>query len=189
VRDADAEVFQQGSQLVVEFDAYCADLGVAEAAELIAGPVEGQVAGLGGLVVQILVDRGLGAAGVAINPAPPAVSLRPSLIRGAGFALLRGSVCRSGAITLTRRQFHRALAGTLDDQQALMAYTRYAVPAPGPVIRQAALPQRARVRFDDAERAPLLLIGSGKDRIFPASLTRAGYRRYARSDAVTVYRE
>jgi alpha-beta hydrolase superfamily lysophospholipase len=144
---------------------------------------------LGGLVVQILLDRGLGAAGVVVNPAPPAVYLCPPLKPSAGIAVLRSSVRRRGAVTLTRRQFRQALAGTLNDQQIVTVYTRYVIPAPGRLVRQAALPGRTRVRFGNEVRAPLLLIGGGKDRIFPVSLTRASYRRYARSAAVTGYRE
>jgi alpha-beta hydrolase superfamily lysophospholipase len=144
---------------------------------------------LGGLVVQILLDGGLGAAGVAINPAPPAARMLPPLMTSAGFPVLRSSARRRSAVTLTARQFRRALAGALDDQQAETAYARYTIPAPGGLVRQAAFPGRTRVRFGNQSRAPLLLIGGGKDRIFPASLTRASYRRYAQSAAITFYRE
>ena len=140
---------------------------------------------LGGLVVQILLDGGLGAAGVAINPAPPAARMLPPLMTGAGFPVLCSSARRRSAVTLTARQFRRALADALDDQQAETAYARYTIPAPGGLIRQAVFPDRTLVRFDNRARAPLLLIGGGKDRIFPASLTRATYRRYARSAAIT----
>ena len=101
---------------------------------------------------------------------------------------MRSSV-RRGTVMLTPRQFRRALTGSLDDQQAETAYAHYAIPAPGSLVKQAALPGRARVRFGNQARAPLLLIGGGKDRLFPASLTRASYRRYARSAAITCYRE
>ena len=128
---------------------------------------------LGGLVVQILLDGGLGSAGVAINPAPPAARMFPPLMTSAGFPVLRSSARRRSAVTLTARQFRRALAGALDDQHAETAYARYTIPAPGGLVRQAAFPGRTRVRFGNQSRAPLLLIGGGKDRIFPASLTRA----------------
>jgi alpha-beta hydrolase superfamily lysophospholipase len=144
---------------------------------------------LGGLVVQTLLDGGVGAAGVAINPAPPAARMFPPPMTSVGFPVLRSSACRRSAVTLTERQFRRALAGALDDQQAETAYARYTIPAPGFLIRQAAFPGRTRVRFGNQARAPLLLIGGGKDRIFPASQTRASYRRYAQSAAITCYRE
>lgn len=144
---------------------------------------------LGGLVVQILLDGGLGAAGVAINPAPSAARMLPLHMTRAGFPVLRGSLRRRGAVTLTARQFRRALAGALDDQQAETAYARYTIPAPDGLVRQAAFLGRTRVRFGNQARAPLLLIGGGNDRVFPASQVRASYRRYARSAAITCYRE
>lgn len=48
----------------------------------------------------------------------------------AGIPVLRSSATRRGAVTLTARQFRRALAGALDDQQAETAYARYTIPAP-----------------------------------------------------------
>ncbi len=94
---------------------------------------------LGGLVVQILLDRGLGAVGVAINPAPPRGVLHPSLRLRLGFPVLRNSVRQPQAIALTPRQFHRAFAGTLGDQQAAAVHARYHIPAPGPLVRPAGL--------------------------------------------------
>ena len=144
---------------------------------------------LGGLVVQILLDRGLGAAGVAINPAVPAARVLPPLMTSVGFSVLRDSVRRRRAVTLTPRQFRRALAGALEDQQAGTAYARYAIPAPGGLVRQAAFPGGTRVRFGNQARAPLLLIAGGRDRLFPAALTRASFGRHARSAAITCYRQ
>ena len=44
----------------------------------------------GGLIVQILLDRGLGASGVAIDPAPPkgVFAFEPSAVRSLGSVLL-----------------------------------------------------------------------------------------------------
>ena len=144
---------------------------------------------LGGLVVQILLDQGLGAAGVAIGPAPPAGVKPLPFMPGAGFPVLRGSVRRHAVVTLTARQFRRDMAGTLGDRQAAAAYTRYCIPAAGRVVRQAGFPGHTRVRFGNPARAPLLLVGGGRDRIFPASLTRSSFFRYGRSAAVTCYQE
>ena len=62
-------------------------------------------------------------------------------------------------------------------------YECYAIPAPGGLARQAALPGRARACFPGQARAPLLLIAGGSDRLVAARLTRATYRRYARAPA------
>lgn len=150
---------------------------------------------LGGLVVQILLDRGLGAAGVAIDPAPadgvrklsfsmPTLGL-PALCRPASYRR---------TISLGPRQFHRAFANTLSRPDAAAVRERYHVPGPGRTVRQIssgklAQPVATHVDFGAAQRAPLLLIADGKDRIFPAAVTRSGFLRYRASAAITAYRE
>ena len=76
------------------------------------------------------------------------------LMTSAGFSVMRSSAPRRSAVTLTARQFRRALADALDDQQAETAYARYAIHAPGGLLRQAAFPGRTRVRFGNQARAP-----------------------------------
>ena len=72
---------------------------------------------LGGLAAQILLDRGLGAAVVAIDPAPATGILkRPFSMLKAGFPALRNPANRRRAVALTAKQFHYAFTNTLDDQ-------------------------------------------------------------------------
>jgi hypothetical protein len=49
--------------------------------------------------------------------------------------------------------------------------------------------QATRVAFDSQWRAPLLLIASGKDQIFPATATKASFQRYRQSAVVTACKE
>ena len=63
----------------------------------------------------------------------------PPLMTGAGFPVLRSSARRRSAVTLTARQFRRALACALDDQQAETAYARITTdrkqgPEQGPLV-------------------------------------------------------
>ncbi len=150
---------------------------------------------LGGLVAQILLDRGLGAAGVSIDPAPArgVVSLPFATLKAAS-PVPRNPASRHQAVTLTARRFHNALTSTFDDQQAAAAYERYYVPAPRRVIYQvsfASITRRpaTRVDFTSGNRAPLLLIADGNDRMFPAPYTRSASRKYRTSTAVTSYKE
>src|SRR5437588_6077400 len=69
--------------------------------------------GFGGLVTQILLDRGWGAAGVAIAPAPPKGVLRSPL------ATLKLAFKTP---LLTARKFHREFANTLTESQSLAAF-------------------------------------------------------------------
>ena len=150
---------------------------------------------LGGLVVQILLNRGLGAVGVAIDPAPA------QGVRKLTFSMpVLGSpaLCQPASyrrtISLGPRQFHRAFANTLSRPDAAAVRDRYHVPGPGRTVRQIssgklAQPAAAQAGFDTAQRAPLLLIAGGKDRIFPAAATRSSFLRYRASAAITAYQE
>lgn len=141
--------------------------------------------GFGGLVTQILLDRGWGAAGVAIAPAPPKGVLRSPL------ATLKVAFKTP---LLTARKFHREFANTLTESQSLAAFERYVVPAPNRILRQVALANfspdaPSTVRFHNDSRAPLLLVAGGKDRVVPSSIVKANFDSYRESKAETDYKE
>jgi len=149
----------------------------------------------GGLFTEILIDRGLGAAGVAIAPAAPQGILRTPLstLRVASPAL-RNPANLHKAISLTSEQFRYAFGNTLSEEQAAAAYARYAVPGPDRVLFQGGLanfnPHAAtHVDFRNDDRAPLLLVAGGKDHVSPASLTEDNYTHYRNSTAITDYKE
>src|SRR5579862_6953900 len=69
---------------------------------------------VGGLAAQILLDRGLGAAGVSIAPAPAKGAMaRPIPLLRADLAALRLLRHDHAAIPLTSRQFRRVVTNTL----------------------------------------------------------------------------
>lgn len=149
----------------------------------------------GGLIVQILLDRGLGAAGVAVDPAPVKgmLTLPLSTLR-VSFPALRNPANLYKVGELTAEQFHYAFTNTLSEEEAEEVYERYEVPGPNRVLFQAGLanltPHAATtVNFRNDTRAPLLLIAGGKDHIAPASLTRSNFDLYEKSKAVTAFKE
>lgn len=149
----------------------------------------------GGLIVEILLDRGLGAAGVAIDPAPVKgiLNLPLSTLR-VSFPVLRNPANVHRATALTPEQFHYAFTNTLTEEEAAQVFERYEVPGPGRVLFQAGLANfnphaPTRVDFDNSDRAPLLLIAGGKDHIAPASVTRANYELFSKSRAITEFKE
>lgn len=149
----------------------------------------------GGLITQILLDRGLGAAGVAIDPAQPkgVLALPFSTLR-VGWPVLSNPANNHRTVMLTAKQFYYAFTNTLDERAASSVYERYAVPGPGRPLFQAALanfnPNAAtRVNFRNDDRAPLLLLGGGQDHVVPTAITRSNYALYRKSQAVTEYKE
>lgn len=143
---------------------------------------------LGGVIVQHLLDRGLGAVGVAIDPAPtPGVPLGPHAIVSALPVFLDPFSGRK-SLTMTRRFFRTRFAQTADPAQADALYDRYIVPTPGKVYWDGVTGASGRIRWDNPDRAPLLLIGGGKDLIADAGMTRAIYAKQKRAPSATALR-
>jgi pimeloyl-ACP methyl ester carboxylesterase len=149
----------------------------------------------GGLIVELLLDRGLGRAGVAISPAPPKGILRLPLSEArVGNAALGNTSKWHGVVTLTPAQFAYAFVNTFPPDAAAAAYERYAVPDTGQVIVEAAfanfhLHPATEVDFKNGQRAPLLIVGAEKDHTAPASVARAQFKKYQHADAKTDYLE
>lgn len=138
----------------------------------------------GGLFVQMLLDRGVGAAGVAINPAPIGGVLHgwltltaalPPILRWKGWA-------RPYAFTLERWAGRFANAAPAALQAA--SYDQYVIPAPGRVFYEAAIWAGTRVH-PERRRAPLLITAGEYDRLVTPYLSRAAYRIQRRSPART----
>jgi alpha-beta hydrolase superfamily lysophospholipase len=149
----------------------------------------------GGLVTELLLDRGLGAAGVAISPAPVKGVLRlpPALLRTV-FPALRNPANRKRTVPMTAKQFHRGFTNTMNDEDAEAAYARYYVPGPGRVVFEAAFanfnPHAAtKVDFHKDDRPPLLVMGNDQDHTIPASVSKEAAKRLGKSKAVVDYKE
>jgi pimeloyl-ACP methyl ester carboxylesterase len=149
----------------------------------------------GGLIVELLVDRGLGRAGVAMSPAPPkGILVLPfSSLKAAAPALAHPSKWH-GVVTLTPEEFSYGFVNTFSPEEAAAAYERYAVPETGQIFYEAGfanfhLHPPTEVHFKKGERAPLLIVGAEKDHTVPASLARKQYEKYERSPAATDYLE
>src|SRR4051794_11686014 len=149
----------------------------------------------GGLVTELLLDRGLGAAGVGLSPAPVKGVLRvpPALLRTV-FPALRNPANRKRTVPLTPKQFHRGFTNTMNDADAEAAYACYYVPAPGRVVFEAALANvnphaLTKVDFHKDDRPPLLVLGNDQDHTIPASVSREAAKRLGKSKAVGDYKE
>ena len=149
----------------------------------------------GGLFVELLLDRGLGRAGVAMSPAPPKgiLVLPVSTLKAAAPALAHPSKWH-GVVTLTPEEFTYAFVNTFSEEDAAAASARYAVPETGQIFYEGGfanfhLHPPTEVHFKNEDRAPLLIVGATEDHTVPASLSKAQYKRYERSPARTDYLE
>jgi pimeloyl-ACP methyl ester carboxylesterase len=150
----------------------------------------------GGLLVQLLLDRGYGAAGVAIDSVPAeGVRVVPLSQIKASFPVLGNPANRHKAVPFTPEQFHYAFTNTLSEEESLKVYERYHVAAPGAFVWGGVLAnltpghQDGYVDFHNGARAPLLFISGGEDHIVPPSVNRSNAKHYDKSGAVTEYEE
>lgn len=149
----------------------------------------------GGLFVELLLDRGLGRAGIAMSPAPPkGIFVLPlSTLKAASPALAHPST-RHGIVTLTLEEFTYAFVNTFSPADVAAAYERYAVPETGQIFYEAGfanfrLHPPTTVDFKNDKRAPLLIVGAGADHTVPASLSKAQYKKHRHSPVRTDYVE
>lgn len=150
---------------------------------------------LGGTVLQVLLDRGLGAAGVGVAagtvkgvPDLPLSTLRATL------PALRNPFKRHSAVPLNAKEFHYAFANTLSQEESDEIYERYHVPCAVTVLREAAFASLHRdapttVDFANDDRAPLLFITFEHDHIIPPNVSRHNAEKYSGSKAVTEFQE
>ncbi|MFL5834064.1 MAG: alpha/beta hydrolase [Solirubrobacterales bacterium] len=145
----------------------------------------------GGLLAQIVADRGLSAATVAIDPGPfrGVLPLPLSALKSAR-PVLQNPLNRGRAVTLTFNQFRYGWANALDEQEARELYEAYHVAAPGVALMQMANANlnpftEAKIDPRDPDRGPLLIIDGEKDHTVPWAIAHASYKRQKRNAAVT----
>ncbi len=149
----------------------------------------------GGLIVELLLDRGLGRAGVALSPAPPkGILVLPFSSLKAAAPALAHPTRWSGVVPLTLEEFTYGFVNTFSPEDAAAAYEQYAVPETGHIFYEAGfanfhLHPPSEVHFKSGARAPLLIVGAEKDQTVPASLSHKQFEKYERSPAKTDYLE
>jgi pimeloyl-ACP methyl ester carboxylesterase len=150
----------------------------------------------GGFLVQALLDHGVGAAGVAIDSAPPeGVLVLPLSQLRVFFPILDNPANRHRAVGFTPGQFHYAFTNTLSEEESAEVYERYHIPAPGRWVWGGILGnltpghQESWVNFKNDDRAPLLFIAGGVDHIMPPSVNKSNAKHYEQSKALTEYKE
>ncbi len=145
----------------------------------------------GGLFVQLLLDRGLGAAGIAIDSAPPkgVFNLEPSTLLSVGRVLLIPFGWRK-VVRWSYPEFRYAFVHTMTSAEAHAIWDTQIIPDSGRPFFESALSFLARrspdqVDFAKPDRAPLLLIAGEADRAMTPTIVRRTHRAYQASPART----
>ncbi len=146
----------------------------------------------GGVMVQLLLDKGWGAAGVAINSAPTeGVIVAPLTQLKATFPVLKNPANYNRAVGFTHDQWHYAFTNTFTEEESRAVYTRYHVPASGHVLFGSILAnvipghQETWVDYHNDKRAPLLFISGEKDNLMPPAVQRSNAAHYKSPNTIT----
>jgi len=145
----------------------------------------------GGLLAQMLADRGLAAATVAIDPGVfrGVLPLPASALKVSG-PFLVNPLNRGRALTLTYDQFSYGWANALDDKEAKKLYDTFHVAGSGISLAQMGNANlnpwtEAKVNTRNPDRGPLLIIEGEKDHTVPWATANAAYKLQRRNPAVT----
>lgn len=142
---------------------------------------------MGGLITQLLLQRNLAAAGVAIHPVAPQGVICFSL------AMLRAvwgplgfftSVKKSFLMSFAQWQF--AFTNGMPEAEQKAAYDKFCVPE-SKLISRDGLTKVAHIDFT-RPHAPLLITAGSADHIVPAKLNYANFKKY-QSQAITSFKE
>ena len=145
----------------------------------------------GGVFTQLLLDRGYGAAGVAINSAPTeGVKVVPLSQIKSTFPVLRNPANRHKAVGFTFEQWQYAFTNTFDEDEARRLYERYHIPASGNVFWGSVLANihpgkdATYVDYRNDDRVPLLFMSGGEDHLMPPKVQKSNADHY-KSNTVT----
>jgi non-heme chloroperoxidase len=146
----------------------------------------------GGLIAQVILGRGIAAAGIAIDPAPiKGVWQLPISALKASFPVLGNLSNRKKAVSLSFDQFRYGFANAVPEEEARELYERWTIPAPGLPLFQAAAASftgsETKVNTANATRGPLLITGGENDHIAPPVLGKASLKKY-NSSAITEFK-
>jgi pimeloyl-ACP methyl ester carboxylesterase len=143
---------------------------------------------MGGLITQILLQRDLAAAGIAIH------SLQPQGVLTFKFSFYKAGWGPLGFFTSTKKSFlmsfeqwQYAFTNGMSYEDQKTAYYKFLVPESKLLVRDA-ITKAAHVDFA-RPHAPLLFISGSTDHFIPASLNYSNYKKYKHSGSTTDYKE
>lgn len=142
---------------------------------------------MGGLITQLLLQRNLAAAGVAIHPVAPqgVISFSLAMLRAVWGPLgFFTSVKKSFMMSFSQWQF--AFTNGMPELAQKAAYEKYCIPE-SKLISRDGLTKAAHIDFTKYH-APLLITAGSDDHIVPAKLNYANYKKY-KSFSITEFKQ
>lgn len=141
----------------------------------------------GGLYVQMLLDRGLGAAGIGISPGPVGGVIPGPISLAAALPVIARVGGWMRPYTLSREGFAENFANTVSPEIQAAAYDKLVVPTPGMIFYQAAGSIGTWVN-PKRRTQPLLIVAAEHDRTVTPYVSKASYNVQKHSDAKTDFK-
>jgi pimeloyl-ACP methyl ester carboxylesterase len=139
----------------------------------------------GGVFTQLMLDRGYGAAGVAINSAPTeGVKVVPLSQIKSAFPVLKNPANRHKAVGFTFDQWRYVFTNTFSEEEARRLYERYHIPASGRIFWGSVLANihpgkdDTYVNYENDDRPPLLFISGSQDHLMPPKIQQSNAKHY-----------
>lgn len=148
---------------------------------------------IGGLITQMLLNKGLGCSGVGISAGQTKGVLKLPLatIRTA-WPALRNPFNTNGLAELSFKQFRFSFTNGLSEETSRMVYDKFYIPGPTRPLIQAGLANftpnaLSKVDYQNPNRGPLLFVAAERDQTVPASVNKENAYRY-HTPSVTDFR-
>jgi pimeloyl-ACP methyl ester carboxylesterase len=143
---------------------------------------------IGGLIVQLLLQRDLASAGVAIHPVAPkgVISFSWSMLKSV-WGPLGFFTSVDDTYMMPLDSWRYIFTNGMSDLEQSASYDKFAIPESKYVSRDG-LTDAAKIDFL-RPHAPLLITSGSTDHIVPAALNFTNFKKYKNSDSVTDYKE
>jgi len=142
---------------------------------------------VGGLIVQLLINRGVASAGIAIDSVAPNAMLDFDWGFFKNSALIANPLKGNEPFYMDEKSFHGAFANSLTKEASNTAFEEFATHDSRNVLRDCM--GKAGELDVELPHAPLLLIAGEKDEIIPNTLTRKNFEAYTDRTSITAFHE
>lgn len=143
---------------------------------------------MGGLITQLLLQRGLAAAAIAIHSVPPqgVITTKFSFFK-ATWGPLGLFTSANNTFLMSFPQWQYAFTNGMPVEEQQKAYNENVIPESKRISR-GGLTSAAKIDFKKAH-APLLFVAGSTDNIMPASLNYSNYKQYKDNHSITDFKE
>ena len=145
----------------------------------------------GGAIVQALLERGLGAAGVGLHTAlVKGVYKIPLRTLKSTWRIVGNPLNARRPAPFTKKEFHYSFASTETREESDRIYDELHIPAAGRAFFEgitANFRPRSALKVNPLkhDRAPLLIVGSDDDNLLPLAMQTSNAKLYRKSRAIT----